>query len=45
MVQTVEELGPYAVVCSGGRHPEDGALKVGISLAMLKEPAEGGKDL
>ncbi len=42
MVQTVEELGPYAVVVPGvaipHARPEDGALKVG-------KPVEGGKDL
>ena len=46
MIRTVEELGPYAVIAPGvaipHARPEDGAKKVGLSLAVLSEPVEFG---
>ena len=46
MVRTVEELGAYAVIAPGvaipHARPEDGAKKVGLSLAVLSEPVEFG---
>ncbi|MDH6363747.1 mannitol operon transcriptional antiterminator [Enterococcus sp. PF1-24] len=49
MIQTVNEFGPYIVI---GKHialaharPEDGANKLGVSVATLKEPIEFGNDL
>ena len=49
MVRTTEELGPYAVLAPGvaipHARPEDGAMRVGLSLAVLSEPVEfGSKD-
>jgi mannitol/fructose-specific phosphotransferase system IIA component (Ntr-type) len=46
MVRTAEELGPYAVIAPGvaipHARPEDGAVRVGLSLAVLSEPVEFG---
>jgi PTS system ascorbate-specific IIA component len=46
MVRTTEELGPYAVIAPGvaipHARPEDGAVRVGLSLAVLSEPVEFG---
>lgn len=46
MIRTTEELGPYAVIAPGvaipHARPEDGAKKVGLSLAVLAEPVEFG---
>lgn len=46
MVRVVEELGAYAVIAPGvalpHARPEDGALGVGLSLAVLAEPVEFG---
>lgn len=46
MVRTVEELGAYAVIAPGvaipHARPEDGARKVGLSLAVLAAPVEFG---
>lgn len=46
MVRMVEELGAYAVIAPGvaipHARPEDGAKKVGLSLAILSEPVEFG---
>jgi len=46
MVRTTEELGPYAVIAPGvaipHARPEDGAKRVGLSLAVLSEPVEFG---
>jgi mannitol/fructose-specific phosphotransferase system IIA component (Ntr-type) len=48
MISTVEELGPYVVIGPGiaipHARPEDGALKVGISVMTLKEPVEFGSE-
>lgn len=48
MVRTVEELGPYVAVAPGvaipHARPEDGVLKVGISLAVLQNPVEFGSE-
>lgn len=49
MIRTTEELGPYAVIAPGvaipHARPEDGAKRVGLSLAVLAEPVEfGSKD-
>lgn len=48
MISTVEELGPYVVIGPGiaipHARPEDGALKVGISVALLKNPVEFGNE-
>lgn len=48
MISTVEELGPYVVIGPGlaipHARPEDGALKVGISVAVLKTPVEFGNE-
>lgn len=46
MIRTTEELGPYAVIAPGvaipHARPDDGAKKVGLSLAILSEPVEFG---
>ncbi len=46
MIRTTEELGPYAVIAPGvaipHARPEDGAIGVGLSLAVLSEPVEFG---
>ena len=46
MVRTTEELGPYAVIAPGvaipHARPEEGARRVGLSLAVLSEPVEFG---
>lgn len=46
MARVVEELGAYAVIAPGvalpHARPEDGALDVGLSLAVLAEPVEFG---
>lgn len=46
MVRTTEELGPYVVIAPGvaipHARPENGAKKVGLSLAVLAEPVEFG---
>lgn len=46
MVRVVEELGAYAVIAPGvalpHARPEDGALGVGLSLAVLAEPVKFG---
>jgi PTS system ascorbate-specific IIA component len=48
MVRTVEELGPYVVIAPGvaipHARPEDGAMKPGISLVVLREPVEFGSE-
>lgn len=48
MIATVEELGPYVVIGPGiaipHARPEDGALKVGISVMTLKTPVEFGSE-
>ncbi len=48
MVRTVEELGPYVVIAPGvaipHARPEDGAIKPGISLVILREPVEFGSE-
>jgi ascorbate PTS system EIIA or EIIAB component len=48
MIRTVEELGPYVVIGPGiaipHARPEDGALKVGVSVAVLKNPVEFGSE-
>lgn len=48
MIRTVEELGPYVVIGSGiaipHARPEDGALKVGVSVAVLASPVEFGNE-
>jgi PTS system ascorbate-specific IIA component len=48
MVRTVEELGPYVVIAPGvaipHARPEDGALKPGVSLLILREPVEFGSE-
>lgn len=44
MIKVVEELGPYAVVAPGvaipHARPEDGALDIGVSIAVLETPVE-----
>jgi len=46
MVNTIKKLGPYAVIAPGvalpHARPEDGALKVGISIVVLKRPLNFG---
>ncbi len=46
MIRTTEELGPYVVIAPGvaipHARPENGARKVGLSLAILAEPVEFG---
>jgi len=46
MVRTTEELGAYAVIAPGvaipHARPEDGARRVGLSLAVLEEPVRFG---
>jgi ascorbate PTS system EIIA or EIIAB component len=48
MVRTVEELGPYVVIAPGvaipHARPEDGAIKPGISVLILREPVEFGSE-
>ena len=48
MVRTVEELGPYVVIAPGvaipHARPENGAIKPGISLVILREPVEFGSE-
>ena len=48
MIRTVEELGPYVAVAPGvaipHARPEDGVLKMGISLAVLQNPVEFGSE-
>lgn len=48
MVRTVEELGPYVAIAPGvaipHARPEDGAIKPGISLVILREPVEFGSE-
>src|SRR5919206_2767275 len=48
MIQTVEELGPYVAIAPGvaipHARPEDGALKVGVSLVVLQDPVEFGSE-
>ena len=48
MINTVEELGPYAVIAPGvaipHARPEDGALKIGVSVAVLSTPVEFGSE-
>ena len=48
MVRTVEELGPYVVIAPGvaipHARPEDGAVKPGISLVILREAVEFGSE-
>jgi mannitol/fructose-specific phosphotransferase system IIA component (Ntr-type) len=48
MVRTVEELGPYVAVAPGvaipHARPEDGALEMGVSLVVLREPVEFGSE-
>ena len=48
MVNTVKEIGPYIVVTEGiampHARPENGALKVGMSLITLKNPIEFGNE-
>ncbi|WP_042680302.1 PTS sugar transporter subunit IIA [Thermococcus paralvinellae] len=44
MIKTTQKLGPYAVIAPGvalpHARPEDGALKVGISVVTLKNPVD-----
>ncbi len=46
MIRTIEELGAYAVIAPGvalpHARPEDGALKVGFSVVILKSPVNFG---
>lgn len=46
MIRTTEELGPYVVIAPGvaipHARPENGAKRVGLSLAVLSEPVEFG---
>lgn len=46
MIRTTEELGPYIVIAPGvaipHARPEDGAMRVGLSVAVLAEPVEFG---
>ncbi|MET1159814.1 MAG: PTS sugar transporter subunit IIA [Thermoprotei archaeon] len=46
MIRTTEELGPYAVIAPGvaipHARPEDGAIKPGFSIVILKEPVKFG---
>lgn len=48
MIRTVEELGPYVVIAPGvaipHARPEDGAVKPGMSLVILREPVEFGSE-
>lgn len=48
MVQAVRDLGPYMVLAPGialaHARPEDGMLKVGISLVTLAQPVEFGSE-
>lgn len=48
MIRTVEELGPYVAVAPGvaipHARPEDGAVKVAVSVAVLEEPVEFGSE-
>ena len=48
MIRTVEKLGPYVAIAPGvaipPARPEDGALKVGVSLAVLRTPVEFGSE-
>jgi PTS system ascorbate-specific IIA component len=48
MIRTVKELGPYVAVAPGvaipHARPEDGVLKMGISLAVLQNPVEFGSE-
>ncbi len=48
MIRTVEELGPYVVIAPGvaipHARPENGAIKPGISLVILREPVEFGSE-
>lgn len=46
MVKTIKSLGPYAVIAPGialpHARPEDGALKAGFSIVILKKPVNFG---
>ncbi|KPU64088.1 hypothetical protein EP1X_01330 [Thermococcus sp. EP1] len=46
MIETIKKLGPYAVIAPGialpHARPEDGALKVGISIVVLNNPINFG---
>ena len=46
MIRTIKELGPYAVIAPGvalpHARPEDGALEVGFSIVVLKDPINFG---
>ncbi|MCY0867659.1 MAG: PTS sugar transporter subunit IIA [Desulfurococcus sp.] len=46
MINTVRELGPYAVIAPGvalpHARPEDGALKPGFSIVVLRKPVNFG---
>lgn len=46
MIRTTEELGPYVVIAPGvaipHARPENGAKRVGLSLAVFSEPVEFG---
>lgn len=46
MINTVKSMGPYAVIAPGvalpHARPEDGALKVGFSIVVLKKPVKFG---
>jgi mannitol/fructose-specific phosphotransferase system IIA component (Ntr-type) len=48
MLKAVEDMGPYMVIAPGialaHARPEDGVLKVGISLVNLATPVEFGAD-
>lgn len=48
MIDVVDELGPYIVLCPGvafaHARPESGAVKPGISLAILQAPVEFGHE-
>lgn len=46
MINTIQQLGPYAVIAPGiampHARPEDGVVKTGFALATLKTPVEFG---
>jgi len=48
MIRTAEEFGPYIAIAPGvaipHARPEDGAKKLSVSLAVLKEPVEFGNE-
>jgi len=48
MVQAVEEMGPYMVIAPGlalaHARPEDGVIRIGMSIITLATPVEFGSD-